>query len=98
MSFEIVLVQNAIDDIEAAVTYYNDELAGLGNRFLNQVDSTIKRITDAPFIYSVRYANIRCAGIWRFPFLIHFNIDESLSKIFILAVYSTHQQPLWETK
>ncbi|KAA6436631.1 hypothetical protein FEM33_21030 [Dyadobacter flavalbus] len=94
--FQILLSSHAIQDIEESMSYYEEKLMGLGLRFYNQVESTINQIARNPFIYSVKYESIRCANVWKFPFLIHFSIDESFKIVTILAVYNTYQRPLWD--
>ena len=95
MPFEISVSPHALDDIEEAAHYYNGKVVGLGSRFARQVQSTIEKIADNPFMYEERYNGIRCAGIWRFPFLIHFVADKKAGTVLILSVYSTYQYPKW---
>jgi toxin ParE1/3/4 len=95
MTFKILVSPHALDDIEAAAHYYNEKVTGLGSRFAHQVQSTIEKIADNPFMYEVRYNGIRCAGVWKFPFLIHFTADREAGTVLILSVYSTYQNPKW---
>ena len=93
MHFEIVFSEHALIDIEETFHYYNEQSDGLGSRFVNQVQSAVKKIAANPFLYAVRYERIRCAGVWKFPFLVHFNVNSSSDVITILAVFSTHRNP-----
>jgi len=44
---------------------------------------------------TVRYDDIRCAGIKKFPYLVHYHINEDEQLVTILSVYSTYKEPLW---
>jgi hypothetical protein len=94
--YKIVFSIHAIDDVEKACEYYNQEQRNLGKRFVKQVATTINSIRLNPYYSGVRYDDVRCAIIKKFPFLIHYTIEEKNKQITIAAVYSTHQEPLWE--
>ena len=47
----------------------------------------------SPFA-TVRYDNIRCAQVKKFPYLVHYHIDEIQGIVTIIAVYSTHRAPV----
>ena len=83
----------ALDDVEAAFDYYEHVQAGLGQRFTAQLQLTLNAIKRNPFFASVRYDNIRCAQLKKFPFLVHYHVDEENFAITIIAVYSTHKEP-----
>src|SRR5580658_7060304 len=94
--YKVIFSPHALDDIENACEYYNEQQRNLGKRFVKQVESTLQSIRTNPFYTSIRYYTIRCAVVSKFPFLIHYTIDEKDNIITITAVYSTYQEPLWE--
>lgn len=94
--FDVVFSLESLDDIEHAAEYYNEQQLGLGRRFVVQVQVTLANIIRNPFFASVRYDSIRCAQVNKFPFLIHYEIDEIRNTIFIVAIYSTYKKPIWE--
>jgi hypothetical protein len=49
------------------------------------------RVTTAS---AVRYKNVRCKPMKRFPFLITFTIDDISHAVNILRVFNTYQEPL----
>jgi hypothetical protein len=93
--YKFVFSPHAINDIEQACAYYNEQQKNLGKRFVKQVDTTIESIRQSPFYSGIRYDHVRCAVVPKFPFLIHYTIDEKQKLVTIAAVYNTHQQPLW---
>lgn len=91
--YQVVFSRLALDDIEQAVTYYNKQQKGLGKRFATQIQVALTAIKRNPFFASIRYENVRCAQVPKFPFLVHYLIDETSATVTIAAVYSTYQQP-----
>lgn len=68
-SFAVAFSPFALDDIEQAVDYYNQLQPGLGQRFSQQVYLSFTAIKRNPFFATVRYDNIRCAQVKKFPYL-----------------------------
>lgn len=94
-SFTIIFSPVALDDVEQTVDYYEKQQAGLGKRFAAQLQITLNAINRNPFFASVRYDDIRCAAIKKFPYLVHYHIDEDGLLVTIIAVYSSYKEPFW---
>jgi len=56
----------AVAEIIAAAEWYDDQREGLGNEFVAEVDAVIRSLAKTALIYSVRYADVRCARLKRF--------------------------------
>lgn len=94
--FTIKIDIEAIRDIEDAAAWYNEQSAKLGNRFKQQVKKQIDLLAIQALNYSVRYANVRCMLIFKFPFLVHYIIDEASNTVQIFAVLHTSRYPkIW---
>ncbi|MDQ6902246.1 MAG: type II toxin-antitoxin system RelE/ParE family toxin [Bacteroidota bacterium] len=91
----VIFSSAAIDDVEQAVAYYEEKQVGLGKRFAAHVQVALNSIKRNPHFASVCYDTIRCARIKKFPFLVHYHIDEDALIVSIIAVYSTYKKPLW---
>ena len=94
-NFQIVFSKNALNDIEDSINYYNQHQENLGKKFALSVQATLDLIRDNPFYARVRYADIRCAVVGVFPYLIHYKIDIDTNIVKILSVYNTYRQPIW---
>ena len=94
-NFAVIFSPVAIEDLEQAVEYYEEKQTDLGKRFATQLQLTLNTIKRNPFFATVRYDDIRCASIKKFPYLVHFHIDEDELLVTIIAVYSTYREPLW---
>ena len=94
-NFTVVFSPFAIEDTEKAVEYYEEKQTGLGGRFTSQLQQILNTIKRNPFFAAVRYDDIRCAIIKKFPYLVHYHIDEEELLVTIIAIYSTYKEPLW---
>ena len=90
--FTITISKAALGDIEIAKFYYDEQLEGLGKRFTYQVKSSINKLSTHPY-FQVRYKNIRCAPVSKFPFLIHFSVNDAKKAIEIFAIIHTAKNP-----
>jgi hypothetical protein len=93
--YTICISPTAIDDISVAIEYYNSLATDLGYRFADIIDNYFERIAHSPTSSTVRYKNIRCKPVNKFPFLITYTIDELNQSVNILRVFNTYQEPLW---
>jgi toxin ParE1/3/4 len=94
MSYSILVTPTATNDIAVAIEYYNALSADLGYRFADLVAIYFERIAILPSASAVRYKNVRCKPMKRFPYLITFTIDEDNHSVSILRVFNTYQEPL----
>lgn len=93
--FKVTFSPESILDIREARSYYDEIQPGLGNRFSEELDKVLQSIKRNAQFATVRYADVRCARVRKFPFLVHYKIMDS-QWVRILAVYSTYKKPLWE--
>lgn len=91
MPYLVLVTPTATEDIAAAVEYYNAVAVDLGYRFADLVAEYFNRIAELPTASAVRYKNVRCKPMKRFPFLITFTIDEITHSVNILRVFNTYQ-------
>ena len=91
--YTINLTPAAVDDIQAAMDYYNSRSANLGFRFTDEVDSSLLAIATMPKAYGYRYKNVRAKLLYKFPFLIFFIIDDNKFTVEVLRIFNTNQDP-----
>ena len=92
MNFLIKLDLNALKDIQNAIDYYDEKQIGLGQRFEAYLNKYFKSLSKNPF-YQNRYDNIHCLPLKKYPFMIHFSIEENQKTIYIHAVLNTKLNP-----
>lgn len=91
--YEITFSPLALDDIEQAFDYYEAKQKGSGKRFLSKMQLTLNAINRNPYFASVRYNDIRCAQIKKYPYLIHYHVMETDKLVTVIAIYSTYKEP-----
>jgi toxin ParE1/3/4 len=93
--YTVVFSPLAFEDAEAAIAQYENIQTGLGKRFNEQLQAALLTINRNPLFASFRYASIRCAQVKRFPYLIHYYVNETELLVTITAVYPTSKEPFW---
>jgi plasmid stabilization system protein ParE len=84
-------------DLEQAANWYDEEQAGLGSRFLSDVDQVFGRIDAMPLQFPVVSENIRRALLHTFPYAVYFR--ETDETIRVLAVLHLRRRPgLWQVR
>lgn len=91
-NFDITFSPLALDDIAQTFNYYETQQTGLGKRFNSQLQLALKAINRNPYFASVRFDDIRCAQIIKFPYLVHYHIHEADKLVTVIAVYSTYKE------
>ena len=95
--YKVKIDSEALSDIQKATNWYNQQMIGLGSRFQKQVKLQINSLSINPNSYSIRYADVRCMLIKKFPFLVHFTVDVSAGIVEVYAVLHTSRNPeIWE--
>jgi plasmid stabilization system protein ParE len=84
-------------DLEQAARWYDEEQAGLGSRFLSDVDQVFGRIRKRPQQFPVVSGEIRRALLHTFPYAVYFR--ETDETIRVLAVLHLRRKPgLWRPR
>lgn len=97
MSFTLIIDRDALFDISHAAEWYEFQKKGLGIRFKKQVKRQISALKQNPFLFPIRYHEIRCRKIEKFPFLIHYQIDDLAELVTVYAIFHTSRNPeIWK--
>ena len=95
--FSLDIEPEALEDIQGAVDFYNSRKAGLGKRFYNAVDKHFDFLKKNYTAFAVRYDDIRCMPVSKFPYMVHYRVLESQETVSVKAVFCTHDDPgKWE--
>jgi toxin ParE1/3/4 len=98
MGFKIKLNLDARNDIQNNIDWYNEQQKNLGKKFLDEIKTYIQKLKSIPF-FQIRYDNVRCLPLKKFPFMIHYTIDEDEKVIIIRAILNTHRDPsIWKDR
>ena len=91
-SFKIRIEERALDDIQQGFDYYEQVQNGLGVRFNNAIFQAFDTLRRNPY-YQVRYDKFRCLLVKRFPYMIHYEVNETDQVIDVFAVINTNLDP-----
>lgn len=91
MSFTLVIKEEAYGDLQDAYDYYEEQVKGLGDRFLNAVREKISYIRKHPFHFNAVEEEFRQALVDRFPFLILYEV--SGYEIVVYAFFHCSRNP-----
>jgi plasmid stabilization system protein ParE len=92
MKYKTSILLEAVQDFkEAKLWYKKTNVPLLSQRFANSVKSAINKLQKQPTLYAIRYKNVRVVHTDKFPFAIHFIIEENL--IIITAIIYAGRDP-----
>ncbi len=91
MIYELVIKEEAVFEITESYLYYESKSLGLDDRFVNQLETYLDRITQFPFHFEVKRKPYREAFIKKFPFLIIYEIIET--QVVVYSVFNTNRNP-----
>lgn len=92
MKFQIEFDKDALEDLRKATSFYNEFRHSLGVDFLHHFYDCIKILETHP-AFQIRYKQIRCLNLKRFPFMVHYFLDTESKIVHILAIINTSQDP-----
>lgn len=92
MVYHPVIEPDALQDIQKAIDYYDNQQIGLGKKFEETLNKHLVSISKNPF-FKVRYDNVHCLPLKKYPYMIHFTIDEDDKVVNIRAVLHTSLNP-----
>ncbi len=90
-SYDLLIKEEARNEILDAYYWYEAKLNGLGKRFVEGLDFCFDRITLSPLSFPRKYKEMRQTVVVHFPFIVIFEIEEG--QIIVYAVFNTRRNP-----
>ena len=81
-------------NIEESSLWYQERLPRLGDRFLNEIEKSILKISNIPTSYPVIHNNIRRVLLQKFPFAVFYLVAEN-SIIVLAAMHGSRHPKRW---
>jgi len=91
MSYNLVIKEEAVADIQNIYDYYEECKLGLGDRFLNILEEYLESVQKHPLHYQIKRKTFREATIRVFPYLIIYEIEDT--NVIVYAVFNTSKNP-----
>ena len=91
-NFDIILLDDAIMDMQNGIDYYKSISHSLGKKFYKAVKNTLSELQKNPF-YQVRYDEVRMRVVKGFPYVLHFMVNENQNAVIIYGIRNASQNP-----
>lgn len=99
MNYKVNLFPEALLDIQEIIDWYNRAERGLGKKFYQSLKSKIKTISTSPLNFQISFKESRSASIDKFPYQIHFKVEELARVVIIYAITHMSRNPrIWKEK
>jgi toxin ParE1/3/4 len=92
MAYNIIIEPVALQDIQQAIDYYDEQQIGLGEKFEAALNKHLTALEKNPF-FQIRYDYIHCLPVKKYPYMIHFTIDETYKSVTVRAILHTSLDP-----
>jgi plasmid stabilization system protein ParE len=77
--------------------WYNERDAGLGDRFIDEIERAASRIASAPRQFPIIFEDIRRARCKRFPYALFFRMVEETA--YVMACFHSSRNPReWQNR
>ena len=96
MKFKVEYNPEFFVDIAEAVDWYNKKQSGLGERFFKAIKQQTSELAVSALHFTVRYDDIRCLSVGKFPYLIHYHVNEQKRIVKVEAMFHESRDPkIW---
>lgn len=83
---KIILTENAKADIQEAIDWENSRADELGAYFFRCLKEKMADLKITPGMGSIRYQEVRCTVVKKFPYILHYHLPNHTNEIIILRV------------
>lgn len=91
MIYQLIFQEEAIEDVRNAYAWYEDQLPGLGEDFLTELDKVFEKLAHHPQHYGFAFDDFRDIRTTRFPYLVVFKIEDNI--VYINKVKHSKRRP-----
>lgn len=99
MHYKLIVTDDADNDIENTMDWYENRQKGFGKKYLLSVKACVKLIVKNPFAFAAIYLQIRKANTKRFPYSLYFRISEKSNELIIFAViHNSRSETNWKKR
>lgn len=91
-AFKVKLLKAAQEELHEAFLYYSKIEPDLGRKFISCMAEAMNSLEINPF-YAIRYGSFRLKIVPRFPYLLHFIVDEKQQIVKVIGIRSMYLRP-----
>ena len=87
----------ALAELIAAGLYYNRQVPGLGDEFVDEIEGGVQRVVAAPYTWRIIEEDVRRYLVQRFPYGLYYTVEGDV--VIIWAVKHLHRDPdYWQER
>jgi plasmid stabilization system protein ParE len=91
--YRLIFHPKAEQEFLNAVIWYEERKEGLGLQFINEIESTLTRLSNNPLQYKIEFGSFHVAVVDVFPFVITYKFNSIEKYIYVSAVFHTSRNP-----
>jgi hypothetical protein len=89
----VVISSHAQKEIAESWAWYEDRLAGLGDRFLTAILDRLHQIELTPDRYPTRFKSYKEVAVDTFPFLVIYRFNKRSNIVRVMSIFHTSRNP-----
>lgn len=89
----VIISSRAQKEMAESWAWYEDRLAGLGDRFLNEILGCLHQIELNPDRFPTKFKLYKEAPVDTFPFLLIYRVSKKANRIRVISVFHTSRNP-----
>ncbi len=95
--YKVKIELDALEDIQQITNWYNNQQKELGKRFQSTAIKQIDTLSKYAHSHAIRYQEFRCMVIKKFPYMVHYYINEETNLVEVFAIIGTSRDPkIWK--
>jgi plasmid stabilization system protein ParE len=91
MAADLIVLDEAEQDIDLAYAWYEQQRPGLGEEFLSRVDACLQSLRRSPQMHTCIYQTFRRALVRKFPYAVFYEYADNT--VVVYCVFHTSQDP-----
>lgn len=97
MSYSLIFHQEALDELQDAHDWYEQQRIGLGVEFMDAIGEVVQRIQNNPESFPKEYRERRKALPDRFPYLVIFELHGNVVLV-VAIIHSSRHPRRWQKR
>jgi plasmid stabilization system protein ParE len=93
MTYKIEILPRARRQLMEAWDWYDDRWAGLGDRFMQEIEKKLQQIEKTPERYAERRKGFRETKVKIFPYLVIYRIQKRKKIVAVSSIFHTSRNP-----
>ena len=99
MEYNLILDNDALNDIDEAASWYEKQQKDLGVEFLLKFEEAVEFLQKNPKIFAIVFSHFRRMLLNKFPYAIYYSVNEKKKEVEVVAVFHTSRSSeIWKKR